>query len=128
METPLILILLILILDIASWCRGYDSTEKFNSPEWERRATWPVLEGSTPPGVRGGNPMGPNMYLYEKTWEVHSQDLCSEAEKERLLRRLVRHRQSIIRRAAGKLGVLLLKLGARLKQFEQSPGVRDNQL
>jgi hypothetical protein len=58
------------------------------------------------------------MYLYEKAWEAHSRDLLREAEKERLLRRLPQHRRSMIRRAAGKLGVLLLKLGARLKQFE----------
>ncbi len=62
--------------------------------------------------------MGPNMYLYEKAREVHSRDLLREAEKERLLRRLPRHRRSMSRRAAAKLGVLLLKLGTRLKQFE----------
>jgi hypothetical protein len=65
--------------------------------------------------------MGPNMYLYEKAHEVHYQDLLREAEKERLLAQLPRHRRSMIKRAAGKLGVLLLKLGTRLKQFEQSP-------
>lgn len=70
--------------------------------------------------------MGPNMYLYEKAREVHSRDLLREAEKERLLRRLPRHRRSMIRCAAGKLGVLLLKLGTRLKQFEQSPGVHED--
>jgi hypothetical protein len=57
-------------------------------------------------------------YLYEKAREAHSQDLMREAEKERLLRHLPRHRRSMSRRAAGKLGVLLLKLGTRLKQFE----------
>jgi hypothetical protein len=62
--------------------------------------------------------MGQHMYHYEKAWEAHSRDLLREAEKERLLRRLPRHRRSMIRRAAGKLGVLLLKLGTRLKQFE----------
>jgi len=72
--------------------------------------------------------MGPHVYLYGKTREAHSQDLRGQAEKERLLRRLFRHCRSIIRRAAGKVGVLLLKLGARPKQFEQSPGMRDDQL
>jgi len=61
------------------------------------------------------------MYLYEKAREVHYQDLRREAEKERLLAQLPRHRRSPGRYTAGKLGVLLLKLGARLKQFEQSP-------
>jgi hypothetical protein len=64
--------------------------------------------------------MGLNMYLYEKAREAHYQDLRREAEKRRLLTRLPRYRRSMSRRAAGKLGVLLLKLGTRLKQFEQS--------
>ena len=64
--------------------------------------------------------MSSNMYLYEKAREAHSQDLRREAEKERMLSHLPRHRRSMSRYAAGKLGVLLLKLGARLKQFEQS--------
>jgi hypothetical protein len=64
--------------------------------------------------------MGPNMYLYEQAREAHSQDLRREAEKERLLSYLSQHHRSISRSAAGKLGVLLLKLGARLKQFELS--------
>ena len=65
--------------------------------------------------------MGPNMYLYEKAREVHYQELLRELEKRRLLARLPRHRRSMSRRAAGKLGILLLKLGTWLKQFEQSP-------
>jgi hypothetical protein len=71
--------------------------------------------------------MGPNMYLYEKAREVHYQDLRREAEKERLLAQLPQHRRSLSRYTAGKLGVLLLKLGTRLKQFEHSPGVPENQ-
>ncbi len=62
--------------------------------------------------------MGPNMYLYEKAREAHYQDLQREMAENRLLAHLPRHRLS--RRFAGKLGVLLLKLGSRLKQFEQS--------
>jgi hypothetical protein len=65
--------------------------------------------------------LGPIMYLYEKAREVHYQELLHEAEKRRLLARLPRHRRSLSRRAAGKLGILLLKLGIWLKQFEQSP-------
>jgi len=72
--------------------------------------------------------MGTDMYLYQKAHEVHYQDLLREAEKERLLAQLPRHRRSMIKRAAGKLGVLLLKLGARLKQFEQSPTVLEDHL
>ena len=65
--------------------------------------------------------MGPNIYLYHKALEEHYQDLLREAEKERLLAQLPQHRWSMIKRIDGKLGVLLLKLGTRLKQFEQSP-------
>ena len=62
--------------------------------------------------------MGPNMYLYEKAREVHYQDLRREMAENRRLLHLPRHRLS--RHIAGKLGVLLLKLGSRLEQFEQS--------
>ena len=62
--------------------------------------------------------MGPNMYLYEKAREVHYQDLRREMAESRRLSHLPRYRLS--RQVAGKLAVLLLKLGSRLKQFEQS--------
>ena len=65
--------------------------------------------------------MGPTMYLYEKAREVHFQDLRREMAESRKLSHLPRHHLS--RRVAGTLGVLLLKLGSRLKQFEQSPTV-----
>ncbi len=62
--------------------------------------------------------MSSNLYLYEKALEVHRQDLRHEMEVRRLLARLPR-RTGRSRRVAGKLGVLLLKLGAWLKQMEQ---------
>ncbi len=62
--------------------------------------------------------MSPNMYLYEKAREAHYQDLQREMAESRLRAHLPR--QHVSRRVAGKLGVLLLKLGAQLKQFEQS--------
>jgi hypothetical protein len=65
--------------------------------------------------------MNSNVYLDEKVRQAHYQDLLREAEKERLLAQLPRHHRSISRYAAGKLGVLLLKLGAWLKQFELAP-------
>jgi hypothetical protein len=65
--------------------------------------------------------MNSKVYLYEKVRRAHYQDLLQEAEKERLLAQLPRNRRSIGRHAAGKLGVLLLKLGSWLKEFEQSP-------
>ena len=64
--------------------------------------------------------MNSKVYLDEKVRQAHYQDLLREAEKERLLALLPRHRRSMSRRAAGKLGILLLKLGTWLKQFEQS--------
>lgn len=63
--------------------------------------------------------MSHNMYFIEKEREARFQRFLREAEKEGLLAQLPRHRRSIGRYAAGKLGVLLLKLGTRLKQFEQ---------
>ena len=63
--------------------------------------------------------MDPNMYLYEKAREAHDQDLQREMAESRLLAHLPRHRWSMSRHAAGKLGTLLLKLGTWLKQFEQ---------
>jgi hypothetical protein len=40
MQTLLILILLLIVLDIVSLRWGFDSTEKIDSPEWERRTAW----------------------------------------------------------------------------------------
>jgi hypothetical protein len=71
--------------------------------------------------------MGPNIYLIEKASEAHRQELQREAERERLLAQLPRHRWSVSRQVAGKLGVLLLWLGARLRQFEQkSPTILED--
>ncbi len=67
--------------------------------------------------------MGPTMSLYEKAREAHYHDLQHEMAESRLRAHLPRHRLSGSRRIAGKLGVLLLKLGARLKQFEQAQTV-----
>ena len=72
--------------------------------------------------------MDSKVYLDEKVRQAHYQDLLHEAENERLLAQLPRHRRSISRYAAGKLGVLLLKIGAWLKQFEQSPTVLEDQI
>lgn len=63
--------------------------------------------------------MNPNTYLLEKLSEAHQQELQLAAEKERLLAQLPRHRRSISKYMAGKLGMLLLWLGVRLKQLEQ---------
>jgi hypothetical protein len=63
--------------------------------------------------------MGYNMYLYDKAREEHYQELRRQMEQRQLLTRQHRRRR-MSRRAAGVLGVLLLKLGAGLKQFEHS--------
>jgi len=59
------------------------------------------------------------LHLDEKILQGHYPDLLREAEKQQLLAQLPRHRRSISRHLAGKLGLLLLKLGARLKQFDE---------
>jgi hypothetical protein len=46
METLLILMMPVIVLDIASLRWGFDSTEKIDSPEWERRVAWRVLADS----------------------------------------------------------------------------------
>jgi len=53
METLPIVVTLFIVFDIVSFRWGYDSREKFDSPEWERRATWGVLAGD-------------NIFRYEK--------------------------------------------------------------
>jgi hypothetical protein len=58
-----------------------------------------------------------NQYLYEKELEMRRRDLRHELEERRLLAQLPK-RPNMSRRAAGKLGVLLLKLGLWLKQLE----------
>ena len=40
METLLVLILLVVVLDIAALRWGFDSAEKIDSPELGRRANW----------------------------------------------------------------------------------------
>ena len=68
--------------------------------------------------------MGPDMYLYEKAREAYYHDLRRQMEERRRLSQLPR-RRSMSRRAAGKLGVLLLKLGSWLKMFEQAQTTRE---
>jgi hypothetical protein len=34
------LLMVLIVFDIAAWRWGYDSSEPFDSPEWERRRTW----------------------------------------------------------------------------------------
>jgi len=58
------------------------------------------------------------MYLYEKSREAYYHDLRHQMEEKHRLS-LLPQRRSMSRRTAGKLGVLLLKLGTWLKQFEQ---------
>jgi hypothetical protein len=70
--------------------------------------------------------MKSKIYLDEMVRQAHYQNLLREAEKQRLLAHLPRHRRSIIRYAAGKIGLLLLKLGGWLKQFEQPPTMNDD--
>jgi hypothetical protein len=63
--------------------------------------------------------MNTKLHLDEKILQGHYPDLLREAEKQQRLAQLPRHRRSRGRYLAGKLGLLLLKLGARLKQFDE---------
>lgn len=64
----------------------------------------------------------------QKASEVHRQDLLHEAENERLLKQLPLNNRNMIKNAAGKLSILLLKLGARLQQIEQSATMLEDPL
>jgi hypothetical protein len=66
-----------------------------------------------------------NQHLYEKELEMRRRDLLHEMEKRQLLAQLPK-RLNMSRRAAGKLGVLLLKLGMWLKQLEHPQPVLED--
>ncbi len=53
METLFIVMMLFLVLDIASLLWGFDSTEKIDSPEWERRTPWYTSHGKSARNKRG---------------------------------------------------------------------------
>ncbi len=66
-----------------------------------------------------------NQQIYENELEMHRRDLLNEIAKRQLLAQLPK-RLHIGRRAAGKLGLLLLKLGMWLKQLEDpQPALED---
>jgi hypothetical protein len=43
METVVILLMALLVLDAAAWRWGFDSRNTWNSAEWERRRNWPAF-------------------------------------------------------------------------------------
>lgn len=43
MEIVLVLLLAFIVLDLASWRWGVNSTEDFNSREWDRRKNWRAI-------------------------------------------------------------------------------------
>ena len=43
METVVILLLALLVLDAAAWRWGLDSRDTWKSAEWERRQNWPAV-------------------------------------------------------------------------------------
>jgi hypothetical protein len=74
---------------------------------------------------RGDNLMLNNQHLYEKELEMRHRDLRLEMENRQLLSQLPK-RLNMGRRAAGKLGLLLLKLGMWLKQLEHPQTVLED--
>ena len=66
-----------------------------------------------------------NQNLYEKALEMRQRDLRLEMENRQLLARLPKGLH-MGRKAAGKLGLLLLKLGMWLKQFEHPQVVNED--
>ena len=53
METLLIVVMFFIVLDIASLRWGFDSTEKIDSPEWERRNAWHASHGKSARNKKG---------------------------------------------------------------------------
>jgi hypothetical protein len=64
--------------------------------------------------------MVPSPYNQERLALEHRQQLLQEADHERKLASLPQEHSSVMRSMAGKLGVLLVILGTRLKRLEQS--------
>ncbi len=62
-----------------------------------------------------------NPYIHEKLLEQHRQDVQREIEHYRLVASLQRNHSSIVRYTLSMLGVLLIKLGTRLKKVGQQP-------
>ena len=66
-----------------------------------------------------------NQQVYENELKMHRRDLLNETEKRLLLAQLPK-RLHMGRRAAGKLDLLLLKLGMWLKRLEYlQPALED---
>ena len=68
-----------------------------------------------------------NQHLYEKALAAHYDDLRLEMEKRRILIRPPKG-PNPGRQAAGKLGLLLLKVGHWLKQLEYSHAVLEDRV
>ena len=64
--------------------------------------------------------MVPSPYNQERLALEHRQQLMQEADHERKLANLPQEHLNVMRYLAGKLGVLLVILGTRLKRLEQS--------
>lgn len=62
--------------------------------------------------------MLPTFYVHEYLQFERHQERQSEMAQQRLVARLRRHHSSLARRLAGKLGVLLVVLGTRLRRLE----------
>jgi hypothetical protein len=60
----------------------------------------------------------PNYYFTEKLAQAHNQKLLREAAQEQLIAGLPGHRSSLMRHLVTHARMLLVALGAQLKQFE----------
>jgi hypothetical protein len=56
METLFFVVILFIVLDVTALRWGFDSTEKIDSPEWERRATRYAHFANPDPGERKQTP------------------------------------------------------------------------
>ena len=51
METFVILLVGLLVLDVAAWRWGFDSRDGWKSAEWERRRSWRAFSLNDPKGM-----------------------------------------------------------------------------
>ena len=63
-------------------------------------------------------------YIHERLAAIHRHELLQAAEQYRLASHLTHSSGSAIHRIAGILGVFLVKMGMKLKQFELHAGVQ----
>lgn len=76
------------------------------------------------PGIgKGAAKMSMNKEIYTALREEHRRELMTEANELRRAREIYRQRPNLGRRAIGRLGSMMITVGARLERIEHGGGV-----